>query len=262
MRHITLIMALVALPVFAGGLNNQQQHQSAESSAQAGSKSHSVSKAGARAGAHSGSYSNSGGNRVSARTGESTSSADATGGTAQGGNASVEGDTVLTEVNYERQIAPAAALFTDVCQSGLSVSAEDFGFSNVGADQFCTLMRMSDANWKAHINAMDCRPKDIDIPVCKSDCKPGDAIWKDGMPVPKCTARCTKNEASITYSPPSCRMTPEAQHYLELYHKNLKDAQALVDNTNATGTADRASGQMVKPAALIGGLVGLIRWLF
>ncbi len=172
-------------------------------------------------------------------------------------NAITGGDTTVIN-DYEQPVAMAAAIFAGQCQRGLSGSLEEGGFSILDARQFCDLIEMANVNWQAHLRSMDCRPKDIDVPVCRADCEPGTAVWKDGMPVPACTARCTKNEASVQYNPPTCKMTPEAQHYLELYHKNLADAQDLIDDTNFTGKVDRVGSQLFKPVAILLALIWII----
>ena len=260
-----LIFALVMIPslAIAGGRPNndnqiqgqaqkQAQHQTQHQKAEGGNAhSRANSKSGAAAKSISGAAAISGGGHADSN--------------AQGGNAvvgegvgqsnvDVQGDTTITEtsIDYERNVAAAAVVFAGQCQRGLSGSLEEGGFSIVDTRQFCDLIEMANINWQAHIRAMDCNKKP-GIPVCRSGCKPGDARYtKDGMPRPACSADCK------TPTTESCRMTPEAQHYLELYHKNLASAQALIDRTEVTGTVDRVGSQLFKPLAILLALIWII----
>lgn len=261
MKKIIAILLLTPSIAFAGGWNSrdgneqhQGQHQAqaqvqgqnqssknvnkSSANSHSNADSHSTSKSGAAS--KSGAYSNSGGNHLSADGGKSRSSSKSAGGNAAAAGGSgglAQGGDVTVNTDYD-SVAQAATVFAGQCQRGLSGAVDEGGFSILDTRQFCDYIELANINYQAYLRAQQ--------RTCKKPVKP------------PCEAGCTRKEAWVKHNPPTCDTTPEAQHFLDLYHGNLADAQRLIDNTKTTGLIDRISSQVFKPIAIIAALVLLL----
>jgi len=213
------------------------------------SGSYSGAQAGARSDSNANAISGSSSNSV-ANGGRSSSSSNATGGTAtatggvggeggQGGEGGIGlggdatggnvGDTSsssggnVQNLDYKSPAASAAFTYAGYCQSGGAGQSEEGGFSVVNSDQFCDHIRAAEEMLRAY---------EREISTC----------------VVECVGVCSDAVASVDQS---CADNTRAQYYLDAYHENLQDAHNMVQQTQATGLIGRIAGQLAIPTALL-----------
>lgn len=140
------------------------------------------------------------------------------------GDVTVEGDNSISSVNFERAASTAASVFAQVCQQGASGQVESGGFSIVNAEQFCNRMRAADAYQRAYLFEM----------------QHGSAHCAEMMSI-----QHAKDEHADT-----C-MNERAIEFYNLYHENLLEANALLDNRKWTSFIGNFFADLVIPIAVI-----------
>ena len=186
--------------------------------------------ASSRSSSSSESYSEGSNSESYSRTGDARSSS---GGneTSQGVEIDARDQSVLIYEDAENPVNSAAAVFAQQCQTGLSGQVANGGFSVINSDQFCDYVKAAQLAQAAY-------------------------HWEMAYGSATCADEASIDHGEGAYA--DLCVNEKAMEYLDDYRMNVDHAMALVDYTEATGWIDRVFGQLIRPIAVVAGLILLL----